>query len=257
MSPVDRSAIRQITEPARRIDVIHETDVLVVGCGPGGLGAALAAARAGADARLLERYGCFGGNITAVGVEAFAWYRHEQTRGLRRRRRPRSRRAPKAAGASTDESQSISQALDAERFKVVADALVEEAGIHPMLHRTFVAPDRRGRRRCAASSPRARPAARRSSPSASSTRPAMPTSPPGPGRRSRKTPREEMMSVSVMFSMTRRQQARVPRCGRRRLTQLPRLGRQRRVGHRRPTARRTRCSRPSCASRSRRPSRRG
>ena len=28
---------------------------------------------------LLERFGCFGGNITAVGVEGFAWYRHDQT----------------------------------------------------------------------------------------------------------------------------------------------------------------------------------
>ena len=28
---------------------------------------------------LVERYGCFGGNITAVGVEGFAWYRHEKT----------------------------------------------------------------------------------------------------------------------------------------------------------------------------------
>ena len=37
----------QITEPSRQIDVVHRTDVLVVGAGPGGLAAALAAARAG------------------------------------------------------------------------------------------------------------------------------------------------------------------------------------------------------------------
>ena len=68
----------QITEPSRQIDVLHTTDVLVVGAGPGGLAAALAAARAGVDVTLVERFGCFGDNITTVGVEGFAWYRHEK-----------------------------------------------------------------------------------------------------------------------------------------------------------------------------------
>ena len=54
------------------MDVIHTTDVLVVGSGPGGLAAALAAARTGVSVALVERFGCFGGNLTAVGVEGFA-----------------------------------------------------------------------------------------------------------------------------------------------------------------------------------------
>src|ERR1035438_2610313 len=71
--------MKKINEPARSVDVILETDVLVVGSGPGGLAAALAAARAGARTALIDRNGCFGGNITQVGVEGFAWYRHEHT----------------------------------------------------------------------------------------------------------------------------------------------------------------------------------
>lgn len=128
-----------INEVARQTPVIHTTDVLVVGSGPAGLAAAIASSREGAETTLLERYGCFGGNITQVGVEGFAWYRHPKTvdsEGIGIEFEERA----KSMGAATPEPQSDSHAIDGEAFKYVADVLVQEAGITPMLHRTVVAP---------------------------------------------------------------------------------------------------------------------
>jgi ribulose 1,5-bisphosphate synthetase/thiazole synthase len=192
--------MKKIPEPARSVDVVLETDVLIVGSGPGGLAAALAAARAGVRTTLLDRNGCFGGNITQVGVEGFAWYRHEKTvdsEGIGIEFEERA----KAMGAALPEPQSLSHALDAEMFKYVADVLVTEAGVQPMLHRLCVAPiiengliqgviteSKSGReailaKRVIDATGDADVAARAGAPV-------------------RKTPKEEMMAASVMFSMT-------------------------------------------------------
>jgi len=52
---------KNVLEPARETRVCREADVIVVGGGPGGVGAAIAAARTGADTVLVERYGHLGG----------------------------------------------------------------------------------------------------------------------------------------------------------------------------------------------------
>ncbi|HWO42267.1 MAG TPA: FAD-dependent oxidoreductase [Candidatus Eisenbacteria bacterium] len=57
-----------VTLPPRRAQIIAETDVLVVGGGPAGLGASLGAAQAGVGVILAERYGFLGGNATAALV---------------------------------------------------------------------------------------------------------------------------------------------------------------------------------------------
>ena len=54
----------QIVEPAREIPIVGRSEVLVVGGGPAGIGAALAAARTGARTTLVEGYGFLGGMWT-------------------------------------------------------------------------------------------------------------------------------------------------------------------------------------------------
>ncbi len=54
--------------PKRNGIIAAETDVLVVGGGPAGIGAAYGAAKSGCDTILVERYGFLGGNATAALV---------------------------------------------------------------------------------------------------------------------------------------------------------------------------------------------
>jgi len=59
--PSPKTSDKTISEAARRTRVCRTADVVVVGGGPGGIGAALTAARSGANTVLIERYEHLGG----------------------------------------------------------------------------------------------------------------------------------------------------------------------------------------------------
>jgi len=129
-----------VREAAREVPVVAETDVLVVGGGPAGLAASLAASREGMDTMLVERYGCFGGTITQVGVGSMSWYRSAGTidaEGIGIEFETRAQEMG-ATFALPEGSKSRGVILDTEMFKVVADTMVREAGVSPLLHSKVV-----------------------------------------------------------------------------------------------------------------------
>lgn len=69
-----KRSVSTITLPSRTGQLIEPTDVLVVGGGPAGLGAAIGAANAGAKVILAEQYGFLGGHATAALLLTFASY---------------------------------------------------------------------------------------------------------------------------------------------------------------------------------------
>lgn len=122
-----------VQEAPREVPVLATCEVLVVGGGPSGISAALAARRAGADVILAERYGCFGGVITTVGMETLGWYRYEGTVEGEGIGLEMERLAAQMGGAIKWPYNS-SECLDADFFKIVADHLIKEAGVRPLLH---------------------------------------------------------------------------------------------------------------------------
>lgn len=124
--------MKTIEIPAKTIPVMAETDVLVIGSGPGGLSAALASGREGVDTMLVERHGCFGGNITQSMVGTLAWYRTNEQVVDAGGIGCEFEQVSKEMGASL--SIYLYEIIDTEMFKYIADTMVQKSGIVPVLH---------------------------------------------------------------------------------------------------------------------------
>jgi len=130
--------MKAILEPQREIPVIADADVVVVGGGPGGLPAAIAAARHGVSVLLVERYGFMGGLATAGLVKPILGHTASESHtpiveGLLKEL---TERMYAIGGAPTwaEACQEWGVRFDAEALKVVADRMCKEAGVDLLLH---------------------------------------------------------------------------------------------------------------------------
>jgi hypothetical protein len=124
---------KTIRETAREINVFAEADVVVVGGGPAGITAAIAAAREGADTLLVERYGHLGGMATGGLVLMINQYPPGQCQEW-------LDQLEKLGGAhdlsKTKETSMMRHAImvDPELLKCILNNMALEAGVNQLLH---------------------------------------------------------------------------------------------------------------------------
>jgi hypothetical protein len=131
-----------VLEPSRKTPVYGDYEVVVVGGGPAGIAAAIAAGRAGRSTICIERYGFCGGAGTAAGLSTFCGL-HAVVHGehrqivhgvaddiLARLERMDGLNKPHL----TIQSQILAQSYDISAFKIAADELLAEAGVHMLFH---------------------------------------------------------------------------------------------------------------------------
>lgn len=132
---------RTITEPARQLPIYGEYDVAVLGGGPAGIAAAVAAARAGRRTLLIERYGFLGGMGTAAGVTNFCGLHanvfgemHRVVQGVASDLLARIDRLGGLNAPHLILGKSFAQAYDTAAYKIAADDLLAAHKVDIIFH---------------------------------------------------------------------------------------------------------------------------
>ena len=132
---------RTIEEPARQIPIYGEYEVAVLGGGPAGIAAAVAAARAGRRTLLVERYGFLGGMGTAAGVTNFCGLHanvhgemHRVVRGVASDLLARIDRLDGLNKPHLILGKILAQAYDTAAYKIAADDLLAEHEVDILFH---------------------------------------------------------------------------------------------------------------------------
>jgi ribulose 1,5-bisphosphate synthetase/thiazole synthase len=135
VNPITKANIKTIKEPEKQIPLLAETDVLVIGGGPAGTAAAIAASRTGAETYLVERYNHLGGLWTG-GLVLPLLSTHAVDKNRKRKQvifgigGEMSQRL-KDLGMSIEE---INPVVDPEAAKYVLDQMIREAGVKMLYH---------------------------------------------------------------------------------------------------------------------------
>jgi hypothetical protein len=132
---------KTIDEPARKIPLYGEYEVAVLGGGPAGIAAAVAAARAGRKTLLVERYGFLGGMGTAAGVTNFCGL-HANVHGEMHRivqgiASELLARIDRLSGLNTPHlvlGKILAQAYDTAAYKIAADDLLSSHKVDVLFH---------------------------------------------------------------------------------------------------------------------------
>ena len=117
----------------REIPVVGKYDVVVCGGGPGGIMAAIAAARGGAKTCLIERYGFLGGMATAGLVAPISVFNYNGRRIINGLPWEFVERLEQIGGAR-EEKPLGNITFSPEKYKLVAQRMLKEAGVDIYFH---------------------------------------------------------------------------------------------------------------------------